>query len=167
MPDVTMETALAGAATTTGDVTVANVATQFALAIQAGLEALLADYDGERMASDFSVRDQQVPAGAARFQVQAFTLPQSTVADANVDYFPAMTCRVLVHYHLGAGEAEVHWTQYGMQNALLALIDPQWWRDLDRAFYVDEPPVGSGVQRVGNVVSFTVTVTVTIRPPGE
>ena len=167
MPDVTMQTALAGTATTTGDVTVSNVATQFALAIQAGLETLLAEYDGTRMSSDFSIRDEQVPAGAAHFQIQAFTLPQTTVADANVDYFPAMLCRVLVHYHLGAGEAESHWTMYGMQNVLLALIDPQWWRDLDRAFFIDEDPVGSGVQRVGNVVSFTVTVTVTIRPPGE
>jgi len=166
MPEL-MEALLAAEATLTADLHVGNVASRFAAAIVAGLEDLLEGYAPERMASDFDVRNLQVPAGAAHFQVQAFTLPQSLVPDANVNYFPAVTARVFVHYHLTPDESEQAWTQYGMQVALLTLIEPQWWRDLDEAFHVDEEPVGSGVQRIGNVVSFLVTVTVTIRPAGE
>ena len=167
MADEPVEAALVGTATLEAETHVANVASRFVATIATGLATLLDDYAPERMPSDFDVRDAQVPAGAARFQVQAFTLPQSLVLDANVNYFPAMNCRVFVHYHLTPTETEQAWTQYGMQDALLALIDPQWWRDLDGTFYVDVEPVGSGVQRVGNVVSFLVTVTVTIRPAGE
>jgi len=117
-----------------------------------------------RMASDLSTVNEPVPEGEARFQLQSYTLPQSTNPDSEALYFPAVVAVVLVHYKLTTTERA--WAETGpMQPLLQTFTTPAWWRALAGAHFLDESPVGSDVKRIGNVVSFTVTATVTIDPP--
>jgi hypothetical protein len=142
--------------------TPAQFAATVATAIGAELTAQSVTH--ARMGSDILTANMPVPEDTVRFQLQSYTLPQSTNPDSEALYFPAVLVVFLIHYKLATTERA--WTDTGpMQPLLQTFTTPAWWRALAGYHHLDEPPVGSDVARIGNVVSFTVTATVTIDPP--
>lgn len=120
---------------------------------------------GERAAEDLDTLHLPVPTGEARVQVASFCLPQTTLADSGANYRPGVLVVLLVHFKLLDPTDERAYTEGAMQAILQTLATPQWWRDLSGVHFLDKAPVGTGVARIGNVVSFTVTASVTIDPP--
>lgn len=143
---------------------------EFVATVQTALGVVI--FDGgsgpshARMGTDFDALHEPVPSGEVRYQIQSFTLPQTTLPDSEANYRPAVLVVLKVHYKLSDPLAEAaEWTQALMQSVLQTLTTPQWWFDLSGVHYIDKAPEGSDVARVGDVVSFTVTATVTIDPP--
>ena len=79
---------------------------QVKAAIGAKLETLMTSESLARLVSDLDQTREAIPAGQARYQLLAWVGPQTAQADANVTFHPAMSVRLLVHYHLGAAEPE-------------------------------------------------------------
>lgn len=119
-----------------------------------------------RLASDLDATLQPVPFNTTRYQLRAFAGPVTEVQDSSVAFYPAMAVSLTVAYHLGTG-TEQAWTASGMQGALEALLNPSWWRTIAGVFLVAAtlPEVAlSDIVRVGRVVSFTLTLQLTIDP---
>lgn len=119
-----------------------------------------------RLASDLDSSLQAVPFNVTRYQLRAFAGPVSEVADSSVAFYPAMAVSLTVAYHLGTG-TEQAWTATGMQAAMEALLDPSWWRTIAGVFLVQAslPEVAlSDIRRVGRVVSFTLTLQLSVDP---
>lgn len=138
---------------------------QVKAAVASKLETLMSAESLARLASDFDISRERIPAGAARYQLQAWVGPQTAMADANPTFHPAMSVRLLVHYHLGASEAERTYTDGRMQTVLSALSDPEWWMSVsgvERGLDEDPEIPVSSIARVGDVVSFLLTLTLTV-----
>lgn len=116
------------------------------------------------MASDLALDREAIPAGATRYQLQAWAGPSSTHDDSNENFLPALAVRLAIHHHLGENEAERDFTQDEMQDFLEVVLDPDFWDDLPEVHNVDEAPelALSDVTRVGRVISFIVTTVVTV-----
>lgn len=115
------------------------------------------------MSSAFDAQHEVIPPDEVRIQLQSFTLNQTTNPDSEANYRPSVLVKFFVHWKMAV--AEIDWTGDGMQIALFTFVNPDWWRGLSGYHYLDSPPEGGDVARVGDVVSFSVTATVTIDPP--
>lgn len=134
--------------------------------IETKLETLMTAESAARMVSDFLTVCDQVPAGEARYQLRGWPSGESTLPDSNVVFRPRVEYELVVVYHIdeSGGDDEQDWTEGRMTTIMRALIDPDWWDDVSGVFYVDEDPEApiSEISRVGDLVSFQVTVALTI-----
>lgn len=138
---------------------------QVKAAIASKVVTLLSGQAGARMASDLSLDRQAIPAGDARFQLRALVGPPTKLKDSNTSFAAAMAVELRVHYHLGSSEAEQTYTDGDMQTWLAALSDPTWWTSISGVeAQLDELPEAalSDIRRVGSVVSFAVTLVLTV-----
>ncbi len=133
-------------------------------AIATKLEAAMSAESAARLASDFDTTREAIPASQVRYQLQAWVGGDTTEEDSNEIFTPSMPVKLIVHYHLGAVEAEQTYTDGRMQTVLATILDPDWWTDISSIRRIDAQPEAAldDIARVGDVVSFTVTVIVTV-----
>lgn len=116
---------------------------------------------GTRMASDLRRDLESISAGSTKFQLIGIKGGVDAI-DSNT-YRAAMAVRLDVHHRLSGSEST--YTANAMSTALEALLTPSWWI-ANGVFQVLEVPniALSDVVRTGNVVSYTVTLVVSVNP---
>jgi len=115
------------------------------------------------MASDHLLTER-IPASGIRYQMRALAVevksPDSAAPRAQV------FVKLDVHRRLGTSEAERTYTEGSMQTWVDAMVQPAYWRaiSVDVVEVTDSPQVAlNDVRRVGDVVSFTLTVALEYR----
>lgn len=114
-----------------------------------------------RCASDFLVDRETIAQGANKYQLRGAV---SGLPENSNDARPRLYVRLDVHHRLGVGEAERDYTEDEMLAYMQSLLSPAWWRITSYVHdLVEDPSLNTGdVTRIGNVISFIVTVALTV-----
>ena len=115
-----------------------------------------------RADSQFADNLESIGAGETKFQLQAFVIGESESADSGTAFVPSLSIGLSVHHRLGASETEQDYVLGAMQTESVTILAPDWWSSIAGVFAIDEEPKLEDGDRVGNVVSYTLTVTVAV-----
>ena len=135
--------------------TVVDLLSDLAIAVPALLPG-----NALRYASDYRFDLEKIQSGVTRYQIRGASA--GVKFDSNFTY-PNARAQVLVHYALPG--AERTYTEGVMQSQLASLISLAWWRALASVHDMsleDAPQVE--IERVGKVITYTVTAIVTLDP---
>lgn len=128
-----------------------------AVASTTGATALASDY--------LSAGEQErIPASGIRYQLQAHSVDVENKESASP--MAQLFLTLLLHRRLGTSEAERTYTEGNMQTWISALVQPDYWRVLSTDIWgvTQFPQVSaSDTKRVGDVISFTLTVALAYR----
>lgn len=114
-----------------------------------------------RMASDHRTDLEEIASGATKYQLR---VSQVAVDERNGNVvYPAADCEVVVHHRLSG--AERTYTEGAMAVDLASLTASAFWSGIAEVYDVSAGPEASeSPERVGNVVSYTVTAQVRVKP---
>ncbi|MCI0344826.1 MAG: hypothetical protein L0221_05185 [Chloroflexi bacterium] len=111
-----------------------------------------------RLASDYRDDLEAIPVGATRYQLRGGAAGKA--ADNSNVSLTFVGVEVSLHHRLPG--AERTYTEGVLQTHLEQLVDSGWWRGIAAVAYVQEEGE-SVIERVGSVVSATVTLVVAIQ----
>lgn len=115
---------------------------------------------GARYASDYRTDLEKIQSGNTRYQIRGAAA--GSAQDSNVTYQRAQV-QISVHYALPGSERT--YTEGAMQTHHASLLSLAWWRAIASVheILIDDAPQVE-IERVGKVITYTVTATVTLDP---
>lgn len=128
------------------------------------IRAAVVSTTGASALSSDHLRNERIPASGIRYQLRAHNadVENKDSSSPMAQLFVAID----VHRRLGSSEAERTYTENTMQTWISALVQPSYWRSLSVDVWdiTQFPQVSLGdTKRVGDVVSFTLTVAIAYR----
>jgi hypothetical protein len=114
-----------------------------------------------RLLSDYRSDLQTITSGGIAYQLRGLT---GGKAINSAEEKAVLAVRVDVHRRLTTAETERSYTEGVMQTHLASLLSPAWWKAIGGVHHVDPVPAleTDDVRRVGRVVSYAVTVGLTL-----
>ena len=126
--------------------------------IAAGVESQISGIS--RLASDYRDDLEVIAAGADRYQLRGG--PTGKLHDSN-ESRTVEHVELFILHRLGAAETERAYTEDELQTNIEAFIAPTFWRGF-AACYELESDIEYGVERVGSVLTVSLTVDLSITP---
>jgi hypothetical protein len=131
----------------------ADLLSQLATAVNSALSGSPLRYD-----SDYRVDLQKIQMGVKRFQIRGAVVGKQFDSNNTMQ-----VARVELAVHFGISTTERAYTEGQMQTELETFLSLAWWRAIAAVHDVIELPEAS-IDRVGNVISYTVRIDVSIDP---
>lgn len=117
---------------------------------------------GTRMLSDYRTDLSRLGVAETGLQIQIGLAGPDPEAGSNATRVLA-SVTVLVHHRLASVESERAYTEGNLQVFLDAVSRRSWWRSLSGVYDLTASPEVE-IGRLGNVISTTVTATVSVTP---
>ena len=111
--------------------------------------------------SDYRLDLDDIPSGQTRYRMKF--QEQQSVRDSN-SQIQTVAMELIVGHHLASRYNERAYTEANMLTQMASLMDKDWWRVASVREVTDAPQLEQNVERVGNIISWSVLVNVAITP---